>query len=585
MKRFILLLFVSTVTISLKAQEPAWLDPVSRATKWPEEKFLTAFATEVVDKKQSETDALQQLNEVIKGQLSDAILVSINAQTEMNITVDNAATDQKLERRSASASDVDLVGLQLDSYFDKRKRSLYAFGYVSIDELAKYNRDIIFKNDNQISQNNNRFNASSNKTEKIDLTIEKLLSEIQRSVRLLTALGLSHGSDVSSLQKTANENQQRLDGLFKSRPVLLEHISQRLTNELLLSIPTGSQSDLKEGRIPYNTSEVSSEFSNALAKQLKNKLSEDSRLTFSATGKGEMNGSFLQNETETTFNAQLTNSKSQVIAVSEFAVATAAIETKGLALLPPNFEMIPNLETIQINAPQKFSIKPSEYVAKPIIIDCSLNGQPVTNLNLSIALELDGKKNTYPVVTDENGKVAFNLDESMVLAGENYLARIALNLVDYLSISKGNEYLKYIRSNQTLPEKAIDLEVLAPTVYIESKEEGINGILNVKVLEPAVKGGLSELRYAFTDDLASADYKLTIEALARKGQAGDIATLTFVDATISLVNRVNGKEIYKNSFFNVKGVGANFDVAQANAFQKAKSQLVDDITYELEYNR
>ncbi|MFT7020382.1 MAG: ABC-type uncharacterized transport system auxiliary subunit, partial [Cyclobacteriaceae bacterium] len=82
-----------------------------------------------------------------------------------------------------------------------------------------------------------------------------------------------------------------------------------------------------------------------------------------------------------------------------------------------------------------------------------------------------------------------------------------------------------------------------------------------------------------------ADYKLTIEAVARKGQIGDLATLTYVDATVSLINQETGKEIYKNSFFNIKGIGASHNDAQSKAYQKARNQIVDDITYELEYNR
>ena len=587
MKRILFCLCLTLVTIVAQAQEPAWLDPVNRAKTWPTEDFLTAFATEVMNKNQSEAEAQERLNQIVKGQLSDAIMVSINAQTELNITIENTATDQKLERRSASASDVDLVGLKLDSYFDKKKKSLYTFGYVSIDELSKFYRQQIFKNDDLIRENNNRYASTNDKSEKIKLLIDnkKILTETQKAVRLLTALSQPHGADISQLKQIATQNENRLDGLFRSGSVTITHLVTRMSGELLLALPTGTISETKQGRMPYSTSEVTSGFSNELMNQLASSLGEDPRVTFSNAGTGVMSGSFVQNESETTFNVQLKDAQARTIAVSEFGVNTDIINTQGVPLLPPNFEMIPRLSILKMEVPAQFSIKPSEYTSKPLIIECSVDNVSVANLHLDVTLEIEGKKKVYQIISAQNGQAMFNLDESMVRPGDKYLIRITPNLERYLSIAPENDYLSYIKSHQKIPEVSVDLDVLSPTVFVVSREDGFDGGLSVKVIEPALKSGLAELRYAFVEDITGADYQLSIEAIARKGQAGDVGTLAFVDATISLVDNKTGKEIYKNSFYNIKGIGANHDDAQSKAFQKARTQIVDDLTYELEYNR
>jgi hypothetical protein len=586
MKRVYLFLIVSLLTSVLLAQEPVWLDPVSRANNWPEEQFLIAFGTEVLGKDQSESEAQSKLYEIVKSQISDAILVSINAQTSLNITVENAATDEKLERKSASSSEVELVGLKLDSYFNKRKKSLYAFGYVSIKELSDYHRKNIMDKSTQVDQNLKQAASSSNKSEKIKLYVANklLLDDIQKSARLLTALSEPHGADITSLQRTATQNEELLDGLFRTGQITLDHLVVRISGELLNALPKGSNISVTSQSISYASSEVKSAFSEALQKQLSTSVGESSKVTISGGSTGSLSGTFVQNESETVFNITLTD-QDAVVAATEVAVTTSVIDTKGLQLLPPNFSYIPNLSSVAIVGPKSFTIKPSEYTSKPIVLTYSLNSSPVPNLSVLISIDNEGKSKKYAATSDADGKVTFNLDESMVTPGTEYLLNAEIDLEKFLSIENGNEFLKYIRNNQRIPSHDLALTVNSPTVFISSSEVGINGPLSVKVLEPAVKSGLAELRYAFTEDQSTADFELTIEAQARKGQAGDIATLTFVDATIALVNRVNGKEIYKNSFFNIKGIGANFDVAQSSAFQKTRNEMVDDITYELEYNR
>jgi hypothetical protein len=586
MKLHLFFVIMLTASATLLAQEPTWLDPEARFSNWPEDQYLTAFATEVLSKNQSETEAQSKLYEVVKSQISDAILVSINAQTSLNITVENADTDEKLERRSSSSSEVELVGLKLDSYFNKRKKSLFVFGYVSLDDLAQYHRKNILDKSQQIDQNLIQASQTAQKSEKIKLYVDnkRLLSDVQKSVRLLTALSEQHGADVSQLQQKAAENNELLELQFHSGQVTIGHLITRINGELLNAIPKGTNIAVQAGNLSYSSSEQSSEFSEALLGQLSTTLAESPKISLSNASTDKIEGTFIQNESETTFNMYITKG-SEAISTMTFNVNSSSINTKGMKLLPPNFEMIPDLASISIDGPKKFTIKPSEYTTQPIQLTYSIDGQPLTNLAVIFTLENDGKSKSYEAVSNAEGIVSFNLDEGKVIPGTDYLVDVSIDLPSFLSLDVDNAFLEYILDNQRIPNHTISLGVSSPTVYISSSEIGINGPLTVKVLEPAVKSGLANLRFAFITDQSAADYVLAIEANARKGQAGEIATLTFVDATISLVNRQTGKEIYKNSFFNIKGIGANFDVAQSSAFEKARTQMVDDITYELEYNR
>ncbi len=581
---FLYPLFLSTF---MYAQDPEWLDPASRSNSFPDDQYLSAFATEVLGKNQSESDAQSKLYEIIKSQISDQISVSINAQTTLNITVENTNTHQKMERTSSSSSEVDLVGLKLDSYYEKRKKSLHAFAYVSIKELSDYHRKTI--NDNTLTIDNNlrQANTSSSKLEKVKMLVEnkRLLSEIQKSARLLTSLSEPHGADLGTLRQTAEKTDQVLDQLFHTGTVTIDHISARLTGEILNAIRNGASETASSADFAYSNSGVESAFSQSLNQTAVSSISESSKITINNASKAVLAGSFILNNSETILNLQLISDGGAVLASTEFAVLTDIIDTKGQDILPPNFEFIPNFDNVKIQGTEKTSIKPSAFTTEPISLSYTFEGSPIPNLALKVSLENEGGINTYKVKGDVNGLVNFYLDESMVVPGTDYLATFEIDLSEFLSISPQNEFLGTIYDEQTVPVFNSAVSVLSPLVWITSSEEGIAGPLSIKVLEPAVKAGLSDLRYAFTNNKEEADYTLTIDAKARKGQAGDIATLTFIDSTISLINKSNGKEIYKNAFFNIKGVGANFDVAQASAFQKTKTKMVDDITYELEYNR
>ncbi|SHK38651.1 hypothetical protein SAMN04488028_104370 [Reichenbachiella agariperforans] len=587
MKQTILLLLATCTFATTWAQEPVWMDPISRASQWQESIYLTAFATEEIPKNGSQSDAQEKLYQMIKSQLSDGILVSINTKTELNISIENTATDERLQQRSTSVSDMDLVGLKLDNYYDKRKKSLYAFGYVSIDELTQYNKGIISKNSLQIQQNNQQYTSTSQKPEKIRLLInnKQLLESIQKSINVLNALSKPHGADIHQLKITASDNSQKLDQLFGSGTVTATDIVTRLHGELLLHLPTGSLPLVRASKFSYSSSTITSPYSDALNHQLKNALSEDKRITFSPEGKGQLVGRFFQNSTQTVFSATISAPNQDIISTTTFAVATDLIDTQGLALLPTHFEVIPNLSNIQLSAPKRLAIKPAEYVSHPLTVSCSLDGKLMPNVPIDIILEKSGKQKIYQITTSSMGQAHFNLDNSMVVPGETYLAKIALNLGQYLSLSPQNSFLKEVQSNQKTPETSTELVIKSPTVYVQSSEVGISSPLRIKVIEPAIKSGLSDLHYSFVNDDASSDYDLIIEAIARKGQTGEIATLAYIDATVSLIDKLTGKEIYKNSFFDIKGIGATHDDAQAKAFQRAKTQIVDDITYNLEYKR
>ncbi|PIB34050.1 hypothetical protein BFP72_00695 [Reichenbachiella sp. 5M10] len=578
---------MSVMTFMTLGQAPAWMDPATRMSQWPDDQYLSVMVSETVGKKDNQTQIQTQMYQLVKSQLSDAILVSINAETHLNISVKNAETDQLWEQRSRSASDVELVGLKQESYYDKRQKSLFVFGYVSIEELSNYHRAIIQKNINEIMEGQEQVVRVQSKSQRIEWLsqTQSALSAIEKSVQVLTALSQPHGADLSFLRQVARDSQKELNDLFHSGRVSLEDIKTRLATELLMKLPNGTVEPARLESMYYSQTTVGSEFSSSLFAQLGEVLGDDPRITLSTTGKARIVGVYSMTEEEVMFQAAVINGREAVLSSSSFSVGTSVIDRQGLKLLPTHFEFISKLPEMVVEAPAEFHVKPNEFVSRPIMVRCVLGGRSVSNMPFRVRLDHNGKSKYYGVLSSDDGVAAFYLTTDMVSPGADYRLDFSLDLARYLSVSEDTPLLSAIRNQDGLSEGHTELTVLSPTIFVRSSEEGIEEPLRIKVIEPALKSGLAQLRYAFVEERVSSDYELVVEAFARKGQTGDIATLAYVDATVSLIDLDTQKEIYKNSFYDIKGIGANFDDAQAKAFQKAKSQIVDDLTYELEYNR
>jgi hypothetical protein len=128
------------------------------------------------------------------------------------------------------------------------------------------------------------------------------------------------------------------------------------------------------------------------------------------------------------------------------------------------------------------------------------------------------------------------------------------------------------------------LKVLSPTVYVNSSEMSLGQPLGIPILEPSVKNAFTELDYEFVDTETEADLILTIVAATRSAQQSGNFRTSYLDATISLIDRKSDNEVYKKSLSSIKGTAASFELGSIKAYEKARDNFLDDLVYELRYN-
>jgi hypothetical protein len=120
----------------------------------------------------------------------------------------------------------------------------------------------------------------------------------------------------------------------------------------------------------------------------------------------------------------------------------------------------------------------------------------------------------------------------------------------------------------------------AITVCVQSDEANFGQ--RVRLLEPKLKAALSQRGCSYTSNPDKADWLLTISAATRQGREVEGIYFSFLDATVSLVERSTGKEIYSNNFTDLKGGGLDYETAGRKAYDSSLQQIADAITSSLE---
>ena len=135
--------------------------------------------------------------------------------------------------------------------------------------------------------------------------------------------------------------------------------------------------------------------------------------------------------------------------------------------------------------------------------------------------------------------------------------------------------------NINTPSSKFIINVIGPTVYLESIEYNMGNLLSIKIIEPKIKKYLTGKGYSFTDDIASADAMISINAESRQGSEIYGQYIAFVDATISITDMNTGEEIYKNSLQNKKGIQLSFEKAGLKAYQNVSLEINGNIIPEI----
>jgi len=591
-----LILFISFLSLFSGAiaqkDAPFWLDPYQRESKYPADGYLVGLSSELVGKKQSLANIYKQLNQTSRNQIIESIHVNVKSETVMNISIVNTESTQLLDQNSVSISKAELVGLKFENYYNKKKKTAFSFSYVSIQDIIEYNLDVIKVNTAAIDKNvaiANTKIANGNKEKAIDLLFESQikLKEVNQAAVMLMALDQDEKLDFNKIGQMKLDVAQGTDDFFNKGSLNVQQLASFYAYGLQLQLGDAGITVCK-GKIGYENSGRESKFSNEFKNRVLNKLSDLELVKVAESGCDfTFEGSFNKANDNIVIVANFDEANGKVRATVNNKFPYNSVEFGTLTFLPENFEYIENLSRIKlIPDSESFKIKKVELYKYPIKLEVKLDDKALKDIPVHFKI-LRNDKIEYEtiIVSDKNGVARLVLNVDQVKKSGELLLHADVDVADLLGVEESSEFVQDLLLAHPLQAKELKVEVLAPTVYVSSRELSLGDSLGIKILAPSVKNALLELDYKFIDVADGADFIINIESNTRKGQANQYGYFSYLDATVSMIRTDTGKGIYKNSLTSVKGTGANFGMASASAYEKAKKTIGNDISYQLEYNK
>ena len=136
-KQNYLLIVVLAIALPLKAQEPRWVNYITRNSLYPSSQYLTGFASEINNQNTDQNELLNKLEGIAKDQLVENIMVDIRSISTLNIHNVNEATQESFKHSSTSFSQAKIAGLKVEKYYDSKKKTAYRFAYTLKSEVLK----------------------------------------------------------------------------------------------------------------------------------------------------------------------------------------------------------------------------------------------------------------------------------------------------------------------------------------------------------------------------------------------------------------------------------------------------------------
>ncbi|MDR0694885.1 MAG: hypothetical protein LBF81_06270 [Prevotellaceae bacterium] len=136
------LLHIAAACTVARQDVPAWADSRYREQNFPSSLYFTGFTMGNVRSGEDLPELAGRLKKEAQALLSESIRVKIESETQLHSqsSSDNTTGIFHTVFTSAvhSAADAEIVNLKTETYFDKAKKTLYAFAYANKRELITY---------------------------------------------------------------------------------------------------------------------------------------------------------------------------------------------------------------------------------------------------------------------------------------------------------------------------------------------------------------------------------------------------------------------------------------------------------------
>ncbi len=578
--------------ISSFAQKPSWTQYYERQNMYPEGDFLVGFVSGI-NTTDEDAGKLKSVYETMaKDKLIQGIQVEIETNNSLNVSNKNGKSDEEFLSKSVSISKANISGLTARSYYDRKKKEVYAIAFVNKKELTFYYRNLIKSGIEDIDQKleeGQKYEKKGVKENALKSFYEAMpiLSNIDEARALLIALNRKMYADIDldkiNSQKLELINEINL--LLKPNDLNLSESAYFVAYGLFLQLGQIDGTIFIDDFTFENTGLISNfskkwnqEFASALVSAGKYNVKISKGSTVDQTlvyGNYWKEGDFLKVSASVTKYGKL-------IAVSKGSIPLSWLTKENIEYIPEQIKKMNSLKGYQLlvkNTPR--TIKLGMPTTTPLEIGLlnnldgegvAVEGIPVSIINtetgeiLCISLTNNLGISTCYLPSVQTEKAVFRVEAS-------------IDLAEYLNIKNSSIFFTIASGQNPVLPVSIDLITENPTIFIQSKELSFDRQMDIKTLEPIVKETLAAKGYNFVDNEKDADYLIAINANTTTGSQYQGIYFAFLDVNISVIETSIGEEIYKTHFDQIKGGGSNYKKAGKKAYiisaQKIKESISD----------
>jgi len=214
MKKLFSILLLSSLSLTLFGQvKPSWTGASMREAAFPSGIFFTGFTQGSVRQGETLETAQQRLSREAQALLAENIRVTIESTTSSHTASTRVNQTEQLTveftANVQTASEMEIIGMTTETFFDRETNRIYAFAFVNRFELIGFYRANLAMNLTQIesllqiAKNLEADGEKSNARQQLQ-TAKSLLENVREAQHLLIAIDQNRSPESLQLQKTEN---------------------------------------------------------------------------------------------------------------------------------------------------------------------------------------------------------------------------------------------------------------------------------------------------------------------------------------------------------------------------------------------
>jgi len=505
--------------------------------------------------------------------------VSLQSATDYQVANIDAATTEAFRMRSQSLSKAQITGLRTERYHDRKKSLAYAIAWAKKSELKYFYRNAVSQLMEQIinqklTADNYRSKNDQQQALKTYYETMPLFTELEEAQFILLALEIVNERDTRL--KESHDLLVAVKGaitdLQQSEKGSIDDLGYFMAYGLFLQMGD-LQSPLYLQAFGFENSGLNSEFSERFKTALSGGLvrAGDYQVSDYPNSKAvTVTGSYWKEGENIKVNA-IARQNGQAKAAAEVSLPVQWLRDRAVNWVPEPYLRIAQLAEIKLEAvnPQH-EARAGRPLSEPLKVKVQGAAESLAEVPLVFYLqeELVGKAATNQAGIAVLPFTAKQADRQTQIV----LAKI--DLKDYLGGEPEPAFLSQLEKQYPIAPARFMIHVAPLTIFVKSSEKDhYSHQLEIKLLEPVLKEALAERGYAFTDQMNEADLLVEIDAKARNGSNVQGIYFGFVDASVSVMDLSDGREIWKQSLSSIKGGGADFKRAIIKAYEMAAQEL------------